>query len=137
MQTGRNSEGRRSAILTTTPNNSGTLIPPPSDSLEASGSGGSSPRKNRLSVATNNGEDAGKENTEGSYVATHEQGTPGQPSAVPDPSMSTVHPAPLSSISAPPSSGTSAERARFTEAPALSTEVSGHYPTICANPPDP
>ena len=127
MQAGRDLEGRRSANLTTTPNNSGTLIPPPSDSLEASGSRSSSPRKKCRSVTTNNETDTGREDTEGSYVATYDQGTPGQPSAVPDPSMSTAQPDPLSSKSAPPSSGI-----RFTRA--LSTEVSRHYPTICANP---
>jgi len=60
-------------------------------------------------------------------VVTHEQGTPGQPSTVPDPFMSTVtaQPVLLSSESAPPSSGTSAERARSTQAHALSTDPNG------------
>jgi len=134
VRTGSDLEGRESAILTTIPNNNGSQMPPQSGSLSASGSGSSSPRNDRLSITTNTGADTGRENTEESHVVTHEQGTPGQPSAVPDPSMPTAQPVPFSSKSAPLSS--SANAAKFTQAHALSTEVSGHYPTICANPPE-
>jgi len=114
---------------------SDTLIPPSFGSLDAPGS--SSPRWNRLSVTTDNGADRGRGNTEGPNVDTHEQGTPGQqPSAVLDPSMSTAQPVLLSPKLAPPSGGTGTEGARFPHSLSTLAVVSGHYPTICANPPD-
>jgi len=121
VQTDGDSAGGGNANLTTTSNNSDTLIPPSLGSLDAPGS--SSTRRNPLSAITDDGADKGGGNVEGSYVGTHEQGTPGQqPSAVPDLSMSTARPVPLSPRPAPPSSATSAERPRFTHA--LSSVVS-------------
>ena len=126
------SAGGGNAITTTIPNNRNTPIPP------SLGFESSSPKRYPLLVVTSYGADeegANSETITGSCVPTHERGTPGREVfANLGPFMPTSQPISLPANSALPCGDTSVERTFFAGA-ALYTEVSGHYPAICANPP--
>jgi hypothetical protein len=105
-----------------------TLIPPSQAFISPDAPGGSSSIGDNHPGIPCDGGDKGGEDPERPYEATPEQGgQEQQPPAVPGPSSSSqpVSPPPNSALK---SSGIGAER---------DTEVSGHYPTICANPPSP
>jgi len=117
------SAGGEKPISTRTQNDSSTQIPSLPESLDAFE--GSSPQRDRHDPPVTPSDGADKEGARIDAII----GIQGQhPSMDLDPSMPATSPK-----SAPPCSNTSAESLLFTGT--LCTEVSGHYPTTCSNPP--
>jgi len=129
----KTSAGGGHTISTRTQNNINNQvhqIPPSPGSLDAFMGSSSQSDRHGLPVTTSDGAVKEKARTE-TIIGIPEQ----RPSADLGLYMPTAQPISLAPNSALPYSDTSAEPPLFTKA--LYTEVSGHYPTICSNPPRP